>query len=256
MVIRDPPRLLSLSAGVAVAEVAADVAHGDGRESRLKWPNDVLIDGRKVAGILVEGRPQARWAVLGIGLNVAFAEADFPPELRDRAATLGLEPAAVEPTLERLLASLERWIAAPAGAILAAVRERDALRGGQVRWSDGDGLADGIDHEGRLLIATADGRRLALEAGEVHLVAGVDGPTNLSQTVTMSEAQLAEYVEEHAPELDPKQVAAFMAEHPKPDDESSHIGWAVRTLREVGEGEAGDGLSVDRVADELRRRAR
>jgi hypothetical protein len=71
----------------------------------------------------------------------------------------------------------------------------------------------------------------------------------------MSEDQIADYVGEHAPELDPNDVSAFMAEHPKPDDEpSSHIGWAVRTLRERGEGEVGGGLSVERVANELRRR--
>jgi hypothetical protein len=72
----------------------------------------------------------------------------------------------------------------------------------------------------------------------------------------MNEDQTSEYVEHHAPELDPQDVRAFMAEHPKPDDEPSHIGWAVRTLRERGEGEAGDGLSVDRVAAELRRHDR
>ena len=62
-----------------------------------------FIAGRKVAGILVEGRPQERWAVVGIGLNVAVRPEDFPPELRDRATTLGLAPAEIEPTLERLL---------------------------------------------------------------------------------------------------------------------------------------------------------
>ena len=49
------------------------------RRAAIKWPNDVWIDGRKVAGILVEGRPQEGWAVLGIGLNVSTRE--FPPEL-------------------------------------------------------------------------------------------------------------------------------------------------------------------------------
>ena len=87
LVLRDPPRLLPLLAGVAVAEVADRT----GAPAQLKWPNDVLLDGRKVAGILVEGRPQERWAVLGIGLNVALRPVDFPPELRDTAATLGLE---------------------------------------------------------------------------------------------------------------------------------------------------------------------
>jgi BirA family biotin operon repressor/biotin-[acetyl-CoA-carboxylase] ligase len=161
LVIRDPPRLLPLAAGVAVAEVA-------GPQARVKWPNDVLVDGLKVAGILVEGRPQEGWAVLGIGLNVAVREEDFPPELAGRAGTLGLEPAAVEPTLDRLLASLDRWLTAAPDAVLEAVRSRDALLDRPVRWAGGEGRGAGIDSEGRLLVATGDGQ-IALDAGEVHL---------------------------------------------------------------------------------------
>jgi BirA family transcriptional regulator, biotin operon repressor / biotin---[acetyl-CoA-carboxylase] ligase len=178
LVIREPPPLLPLAAGVAVAEVAevapAEVAQVAPAAAQLKWPNDVLIAGRKVAGILVEGRPQERWAVLGVGLNVALREADFPAELRGRAGTLGLEPAAIELVLASLLASLQRWLTAPAAAVLEAVRDRDALRGHRVRWSDGEGRAGGIDEGGRLLVQTADGRLLALAAGEVHLVAQND----------------------------------------------------------------------------------
>lgn len=168
VVIREPPRLLPLAAGVAVAELAA----ANGAEARVKWPNDVLVDGRKVAGILVEGRPQERWAVVGVGLNVAVREADFPPELRGQAASLGLQPTAIEPMLTALLAQLDRWVTAPADEVLEAVRRRDALRGQRVRWADEEGRAEGIDGDGRLLIRTGDGRRLALDAGEVHLLGG------------------------------------------------------------------------------------
>jgi hypothetical protein len=66
---------------------------------------------------------------------------------------------------------------------------------------------------------------------------------------------VVDYVAEHAPELDPRDVSAFLEEHPKPDREPrSHIGWAVHVLRERGEGEVGDGLPVDRVVSEIRRR--
>jgi BirA family transcriptional regulator, biotin operon repressor / biotin---[acetyl-CoA-carboxylase] ligase len=164
VVLRDPPRMLPLAAGVAVAEVV-------GAEARLKWPNDVHVGGRKVAGILVEGRPQERWAVLGVGVNVALRAEDFPPELKGSAATLGLDPEAIEPVLVKLLAALERWLHAPADRVLEAVRTRDALYGLAVRWADGEGRADGIDPEGRLLVQTALGRRVALDAGEVHLLA-------------------------------------------------------------------------------------
>ncbi|HUE27620.1 MAG TPA: biotin--[acetyl-CoA-carboxylase] ligase [Solirubrobacteraceae bacterium] len=161
LLLRDPPRLLPLAAGVAVAEVV-------GAGARVKWPNDVLLDGRKVAGILVEGRPQEHWAVLGIGLNVAVRDADLPLELQGRAGTLGLSVEAVEPTLSRLLDTLERWVLAPPDAVLEALRDRDALLGRQVRWARGAGEASGVDGDGRLVVATGGGQ-VTLEAGEVHL---------------------------------------------------------------------------------------
>jgi BirA family biotin operon repressor/biotin-[acetyl-CoA-carboxylase] ligase len=162
LVVRDPLRLLPLAAGVAVAELA-------GADALLKWPNDVLIGGLKVAGILVEGRPQEGWAVLGIGVNVALREADFPRELRGRATSLGLEPDQLEPTLERLLEHLEVWLAAEPRVVLEAVRARDALRGRSVRWAGGAGQGAGIDGDGRLVVETAAGP-VALDSGEVHLV--------------------------------------------------------------------------------------
>ena len=161
LVLRDPPRLLPLAAGVAVAELA-------GERAALKWPNDVLLGGRKLAGILVEGRPQERWSVLGIGLNVALQAVDFPPELRGRATSLALAPAAIEPSLARLLALLERWLAEPQEAVLAAFRARDALLGRPLRWDGGSGIGAGVDGDGRLVVSAGE-RRLALDAGEVHL---------------------------------------------------------------------------------------
>jgi BirA family transcriptional regulator, biotin operon repressor / biotin---[acetyl-CoA-carboxylase] ligase len=162
VVLRDPPALLPLAAALAVAEVA-------GAGAQIKWPNDVLLDGRKVAGILAEGRPQDGWAVLGVGLNVALRIDDLPPELRDTAGTLGLEPADLEPTLERLLAALERTLALDETALLEAYRARDALRGREVSWTTGRGRAAGIDGEGRLVVELPEGGSTALSAGEVHL---------------------------------------------------------------------------------------
>ena len=162
VVIRDPSRLLPLACGVSVAEVVGD-------DARVKWPNDLLMDGRKVAGILVEARPQEGWAVAGIGVNVALRPHDFPPELADTAGTLGLEPDAIEPTLERLLDALSSWTVASSDDVLDAFRPRDALLGADVRWAEGRGRGAGIDDDGRLLVDTSDGR-VALDAGEVHLL--------------------------------------------------------------------------------------
>jgi len=182
VVIRDPRRLLPLAAGAAVAgaaeaavadaDAAAGGAHGATRAAAIKWPNDVLLSGRKVAGILVEGRPQERWAVVGVGINVALADEDFPPELRGSAATLGLAPTAIEDVLGAYLEAIEHWLAADESEVLDAVRARDALRGRSIRWSGGEGVADGLDDDGRLLVRTADSGRVALDAGEVHLRVG------------------------------------------------------------------------------------
>ncbi|MEA2360965.1 MAG: BirA family transcriptional regulator [Thermoleophilaceae bacterium] len=163
MVLREATDFLPLSAAVAVCE-ALPV------ETQIKWPNDVWIGGRKVAGILVEGRPQEGWAVLGVGLNVDVSE--FPPPLDETATSLRLAgaSASVEETLAALLLALDRWLPRPAPDVLAAWRSRDALLGGTVRWSNGskEGTAAGVDGSGALLVDTANGR-VTLDAGEVHL---------------------------------------------------------------------------------------
>jgi BirA family biotin operon repressor/biotin-[acetyl-CoA-carboxylase] ligase len=163
LVLRDPPPLLPIAAGVAVAELV-------GAQARLKWPNDVLLAGRKVSGILVEGRPQEHWAVLGIGVNVALDPEQLPDDLKRSAGTLGLAATELEPTLARLLELLERWIAAPADEVLAAWRERDALLGEAVDWRDGGGVGAGIDERGHLIVKLADGSLQTLDAGEVRLL--------------------------------------------------------------------------------------
>jgi BirA family biotin operon repressor/biotin-[acetyl-CoA-carboxylase] ligase len=153
LVLREFDALLSLRAGLAVADVAGEAA-------RVKWPNDVQVDGRKVAGVLVEGRPHAGWAVVGIGVNVSVA-----PDLPDAAALGRDDPEAV---LGELLAALETRLAEPKAAALEALRARDALLGALVRWAGGVGVAAGIDADGGLRVTTDAGERV-LSAGEVHL---------------------------------------------------------------------------------------
>jgi BirA family biotin operon repressor/biotin-[acetyl-CoA-carboxylase] ligase len=163
VLLRDWPRLLPLAAAVAVAETVGDAA-------AIKWPNDVLLREHKVAGILAEGRPQDGWMVLGVGLNVAVRPNELPPDVRDTAATMGLEPSDVEPTLARLLERLQRWLVAGEPELLDAWRARDALAGRAVAWAGGAGTAAGVDDDGRLVVELADGGgRTALDAGEVHL---------------------------------------------------------------------------------------
>jgi BirA family biotin operon repressor/biotin-[acetyl-CoA-carboxylase] ligase len=138
----------------------------------VKWPNDVLVDGRKVAGVLVEGRPVERWAVIGIGVNAAVELDSMPEELRSRAGTLGLAPAALPEALSGLLGFLEGWLDASDDAVLDALRARDALLGQPVRWSGGLGRGAGISDDGSLRVALEGGGEVALDAGEVHLISG------------------------------------------------------------------------------------
>jgi len=162
VVLREPHALLPLAAAVAVARAC-------GPEARVKWPNDVQIAGRKVAGILAEGRPQEGWAVLGIGINVAVRDEDLPHELRETAAGLGLTARDVPAILARVLAELDAALALPEPMLLDAWRARDALHGQPVGWSVDEGIAAGIDERGRLLVRRADGSLAVLDAGEVHL---------------------------------------------------------------------------------------
>jgi BirA family biotin operon repressor/biotin-[acetyl-CoA-carboxylase] ligase len=164
LLLRAYDPLLPLRAGLAVADLCPDAL--------VKWPNDVLVDGRKLAGILVETRPQDGWAVLGIGVNVAVDPAELPPELRATAATLGRPPRALEPTLDELLDHLRARLAEPPERVLDALRARDALHGRPVRWTGGAGTGAGIDAAGALLVRLPDGALRTLEAGEVHLGSG------------------------------------------------------------------------------------
>jgi BirA family transcriptional regulator, biotin operon repressor / biotin---[acetyl-CoA-carboxylase] ligase len=169
-------RLLPLAVPVAVCEAAESVAPV---RCQVKWPNDVWVDERKVAGVLVEARPDDGWAVIGVGVNVAIPREDFPPELRETADSLlpteadGGQPPGGAPGVRQALAalndSLGRWVDASDDEVLAAFRARDALSGRRVSWEGGEGTASEIDERGHLVVEKADGARLALGAGEVHL---------------------------------------------------------------------------------------
>jgi BirA family biotin operon repressor/biotin-[acetyl-CoA-carboxylase] ligase len=160
--------LLPLAVPVAVAEAAEEVAPVS---CGIKWPNDVWIGERKLAGILLEGRPQERWAVIGIGLNVGTLAEEFPDELRDKATSLvvasGADPG-VEAVLDAVLASLSSRLTDPPASVLAAWRSRDLLAGREISWNGGKGVAAGLDESGALLVDT-DAGRIALDAGEVHI---------------------------------------------------------------------------------------
>jgi len=179
--------LLPLAAPLAVCDAAEELRPG--LECGVKWPNDVLVKQRKLAGILVEARPQDGWAVAGVGLNLTISRDEFPPDLQDKAVSIfssgergrgGVRrslPAVAppDPPTTPLTAAavlnrhLERWVEADPDTVLGSWRERDALNGREIAWDGGSGVADGIDDRGYLLVVTPTGDRIAVGAGEVHL---------------------------------------------------------------------------------------
>lgn len=176
--------MLPLVAGLALAVALERL----GARPRLKWPNDVLLGGRKAAGLLAESRTTAAGtpaAVLGAGVNVSHAAADFPAELRARATSLAIEGvrAGRERVAAEFLNALEpRWDALQEGgreALLRGWSERcdawDApvvvrAPGGDVR-----GIARGLDPDGGLRIERADGTTVTVLAGDVGPDAGAEG---------------------------------------------------------------------------------
>lgn len=150
----------------ALATLAAGVAAADacGPAVRLKWPNDLLLDGRKLAGILAERRGDS--CVLGIGVNLSWAPAG--------AARLKVPR---EELLARLIAQLSRWFAAADPEILAAWRARSSTLGEMVRVELVDGVVEGvagdIDADGALIVA---GRRVV--AGDVIHLASKTPPSH------------------------------------------------------------------------------
>lgn len=157
--------MLPLAVPLAVAEAAEELQPNI--ECGVKWPNDIHVDGRKLAGVLIEARPQDGWAVVGVGLNLSISPDEFPDELRETATSL--QDVRIDAARRSLNSRLSEWIAADAETVLEEWRERDALKGREVAWDGGSGIADGIDDRGYLLVVTPDGDRVAVGAGEVHL---------------------------------------------------------------------------------------
>jgi BirA family biotin operon repressor/biotin-[acetyl-CoA-carboxylase] ligase len=170
---------ISFVAAVAVAEAVARQLPV-GRRVSCKWPNDVLIDGAKCSGILLESRSSKaglEWLIVGVGINVE----SFPGETEFPATCLKAAGAAVavETMLEDYLARLASWLARWERGGFAPVREA------WLRWADGlgqpvrvrlndvtlDGVFESLDEHGALMLATKDGARRRIMAGEVFRAA-------------------------------------------------------------------------------------
>lgn len=169
---RVPP--LSLVVGLAVRDAIAR-ALDDDAAVKVKWPNDVHVRGKKIAGILVESSlagSKVESIVVGIGINVHTR--DFPDDLRDIATSVALERGRADRAtiLADVLAGLARDVEQVAHRGLAVVHARllqhDALCGKRVTGEGIDGVACGIDTDGRLLVRAND-LTTRLASGEVRI---------------------------------------------------------------------------------------
>lgn len=167
------PLRVGLAAAIAIEGAT-------GLRCRVKWPNDLLVDGRKLGGILCEAGTTAGkgWLVAGIGINVHQQHDDFPADIRDHATSVAaaagfdVDRAELAGRLVAALLGIADAMATPldTGA-LAALQERDALRGHAIAV-DGRpaGTAHGFAAHGDLLVRGHDGQIRTVRSGTVRII--------------------------------------------------------------------------------------
>ena len=169
---------ITLAAAVALVETAGSFLP---RHPSIKWPNDILVDGKKLAGILTEAAcdtGRVEYVILGIGLNLNYRADAMPEELRHRATSMADligRNVSRESVLVRLIQDLDRCYGELEESGFEALRPRweahFALRGQRVQVEVGGqtviGLAQGIDREGALIVEDEQGQRRSIVAGDV-----------------------------------------------------------------------------------------
>lgn len=166
----DPPApTLALAAAVALHEVVS--AYAPLHKVMIKWPNDLLVEGAKLAGILLERADDA--VVIGFGVNLAHHPEGLERPVTDIRLLSGsaADPAAF---LETLADSFARWVARWRGEGLAGIRGAWMAAahpiGTALSTEIGDGLFGGLDENGALRLRLADGRSHVIHAGDVFLI--------------------------------------------------------------------------------------
>jgi BirA family biotin operon repressor/biotin-[acetyl-CoA-carboxylase] ligase len=176
VVLHPPAELHAPELTLVGAIAAAEAVEGaTGLSAQIKWPNDVMLNRRKVGGVLGELRDGV--VTLGIGINVNQTREQLPAEARtpagslrtitgstfDRAALLGS-------LLFRLERIYDEWRHGGLAEVFVEIGPRDFLRGRPVTVDGTSGVAVGIDREGRLELDVGHGERLMIESGEVEYV--------------------------------------------------------------------------------------
>lgn len=171
--------MIPLAVGVAMAELLSGHTnlHVD-----LKWPNDLLYDGKKLGGILCEGVHQGTrflGAVVGVGINLNMTPEDFPEDLADLATSVRVSTgqsvdvdAFAESARLAIVAEIDTLMLGGRSALLARWEKRDVTRGRRVRIlaTDQIGTADGMARDGALHVRLDTGTLVSVRSGEVHLL--------------------------------------------------------------------------------------
>lgn len=174
--------LLSLASGIATYDTVSEILQNG--EILIKWPNDILVNTRKIAGILIENSISSDElvAVIGIGINVGHIRADFPPELQDVATSLFLESGADKTVEEirsllgeRIDSCIRKMLNNEKEELINLYRHRTRLMEGRELTFHNRGVKQkalfrGIDDEGSVILENEAGELFNSYSGELFLV--------------------------------------------------------------------------------------
>ena len=164
-----PPELITTAAAAAVCRAIT----GEGFPVRIKWVNDILLDGKKICGILAEAlseRNSAIGYIVGIGINIGTS--DFPEAIADTAASLPGDPLLKSRVFHRIIETFYKALNENPHKLLDYCTEKSFVIGKPLHYfgaADGFGTAIGLDSHGGLIVKKEDGTTVVLSGGEISI---------------------------------------------------------------------------------------
>ncbi len=163
------PGFLTSAAAVAVCRAVTEKGFSVG----IKWVNDLLLDGKKICGILAEAvslGAETLAYVVGIGVNIG--ETEFPEDIRDIASALPLDEKEKNDLFFRILMHLESAFTEDKNSLLIYLKEHSTVLGKKIRYygvKEGEGMALGLDANGGLTVLTEENEKITLTGGEISV---------------------------------------------------------------------------------------
>lgn len=170
------PEKITFDPGFLTSAVAAATCRAiteKGFSVKIKWVNDILLDGKKICGILTEAvslGSETLAYVVGIGINVG--ESDFPEEIKDIAAALPLDEKEKNDLFFRVLEQIDAVLSEEKESIRSYLKEKSAVLGKSIRFfgaENGDGTALDLDDNGGLIVLTEENKKITLTGGEISV---------------------------------------------------------------------------------------